>query len=104
MATSKRRKVTKGKGTTEKKEMHPLMFEILGLILIAIAVIIIFEYGMIGRFLTTIAMFLLGNLYFAVPFMLIFVALLLMIGRKKSKFEGPSNFRNVPNCYEFNNF
>lgn len=83
MATSKRRKVTKGKGTTEKKEMHPLMFEILGLILIAIAVIIIFEYGMIGRFLTTIAMFLLGNLYFAVPFMLIFVALLLMIGRKK---------------------
>ncbi|MFJ6207663.1 DNA translocase FtsK [Lysinibacillus sp. NPDC092081] len=83
MATSKKRKVTKGKATTEKKEMHPLMYEILGLILIALAVIMIFEYGMTGRILQTIAMFLLGNLYFAVPFMLIFVALLLMIGQKK---------------------
>ncbi|TQR38241.1 DNA translocase FtsK [Lysinibacillus sphaericus] len=83
MATSKKRKVTKGKTSTEKKEMHPLMYEILGLIFIALAVIMIFEYGMIGRVLQTIAMFLLGNLHFAVPFMLIFVALLLMIGRKK---------------------
>ena len=63
--------------------MHPLMYEILGLIFIALAVIMMFEYGMIGRVLQTIAMFLLGNLHFAVPFMLIFVALLLMIGRKK---------------------
>ncbi|MCS1391432.1 DNA translocase FtsK [Lysinibacillus boronitolerans] len=63
--------------------MHPLMYEILGLLLIALAVIMIFEYGMIGRILQTIAMFLLGNLHFAVPFMLIFVALLMMIGRKK---------------------
>jgi DNA segregation ATPase FtsK/SpoIIIE, S-DNA-T family len=83
MATSKKRKITKGKATTEKKEMHPLMYEILGLILIAFAVIMIFEYGMIGRVLQTIAMFLFGNIHFAVPFMLIFVALLLMIGRKK---------------------
>ncbi|WP_342534091.1 DNA translocase FtsK [Lysinibacillus sp. FSL K6-0057] len=83
MAVSKRKKVTKSKSTTEKKEMHPLMYEILGLLLIALAVIMIFEYGMIGRILQTIAMFLLGNLHFAVPFMLIFIALLMMIGRKK---------------------
>ncbi|MGY4794500.1 DNA translocase FtsK [Lysinibacillus fusiformis] len=83
MAVSKRKKVTKSKATTEKKEMHPLMYEILGLLLIALAVIMIFEYGMIGRILQTIAMFLFGNLHFAVPFMLIFVALLMMIGRKK---------------------
>lgn len=83
MAVSKRKKVAKSKVTTEKKEMHPLMYEILGLLLIALAVIMIFEYGMIGRVLQTIAMFLLGNLHFAVPFMLIFVALLMMIGRKK---------------------
>ncbi|KGR81362.1 MULTISPECIES: FtsK/SpoIIIE family DNA translocase [Lysinibacillus] len=83
MAVSKRKKVAKSKATTEKKEMHPLMYEILGLLLIALAVIMIFEYGMIGRILQTIAMFLLGNLHFAVPFMLIFVALLMMIGRKK---------------------
>ncbi|MCM0626235.1 DNA translocase FtsK [Lysinibacillus sp. OL1_EC] len=83
MAVSKRKKVTKSKTTTEKKEMHPLMYEILGLLLIALAVIMIFEYGMIGRILQTIAMFLFGNLHFAVPFMLIFVALLMMIGRKK---------------------
>lgn len=83
MAVSKRKKVTKSKATTEKKEMHPLMYEILGLLLIALAVIMIFEYGMIGRIIQTIAMFLFGNLHFAVPFMLIFVALLMMIGRKK---------------------
>ncbi|WP_155590294.1 FtsK/SpoIIIE family DNA translocase [Lysinibacillus cavernae] len=83
MAVSKRKKVTKSKATTEKKEMHPLMYEILGLLLIALAVIMIFEYGMIGRILQTIAMFLVGNLHFAVPFMLIFIALLMMIGRKK---------------------
>lgn len=83
MAVSKRKKGTKSKATTEKKDMHPLMYEILGLLLIALAVIMIFEFGMIGRILQTIAMFLLGNLHFAVPFMLIFVALLMMIGRKK---------------------
>ncbi|MCT6928492.1 MULTISPECIES: FtsK/SpoIIIE family DNA translocase [Lysinibacillus] len=83
MAVSKRKKSTKSKATTEKKEMSPLMYEILGLLLIALAVIMIFEYGMIGRTLQTFAMFLLGNLHFAVPFMLIFVALLMMIGRKK---------------------
>ncbi|MBX8946125.1 MULTISPECIES: FtsK/SpoIIIE family DNA translocase [Lysinibacillus] len=83
MAVSKRKKVTKSKATTEKKDMHPLMYEILGLLLIALAIIMIFEYGMIGRILQTIAMFLFGNLHFAVPFMLIFVALLMMIGRKK---------------------
>ncbi|MED4700997.1 DNA translocase FtsK [Lysinibacillus capsici] len=83
MAVSKRKKVTKSKATTEKKDMHPLMYEILGLLLIALAVIMVFEYGMIGRILQTIAMFLFGNLHFAVPFMLIFVALLMMIGRKK---------------------
>ncbi|MGG2074998.1 DNA translocase FtsK [Lysinibacillus irui] len=83
MAVSKRKKGTKSKATTEKKDMHPLMYEILGLLLIALAVIMIFEFGMIGRILQTIAMFLLGNLHFAVPIMLIFVALLMMIGRKK---------------------
>lgn len=59
------------------------MYEILGVIFIATAIIMIFEYGMIGRILQTMAMFLLGNLHFAVPFMLIFIAVLLMIGRKK---------------------
>ncbi|MEK5231191.1 DNA translocase FtsK [Lysinibacillus sp. FSL K6-0232] len=63
--------------------MHPLMYEILGVLFIALAIIMIFEYGVIGRTLQTIAMFFLGNLHFAVPFMLIFIALLLMIGRKK---------------------
>ena len=82
MAVSKRKKLLKVR-RQQKKEMHPLMYEILGLLLIALAVIMIFEYGMIGRILQTIAMFLLGNLHFAVPFMLIFVALLMMIGRKK---------------------
>lgn len=83
MASSKQKKTTKAKPTNEKKEMHPLMYEILGVIFIAAAIIMIFEYGMIGRILQTIAMFFLGNLHFTVSFMLIFIAVLLMIGRKK---------------------
>ncbi|MFJ7735167.1 DNA translocase FtsK [Lysinibacillus sp. NPDC097287] len=83
MAVSKRKSANKGKPTSDKKEMHPLMYEILGVVFIAAAIIMIFEYGMIGRILQTMAMFLLGNLHFAVSFMLIFIAVLLMIGRKK---------------------
>lgn len=83
MASSKRKSTNKAKPTSDKKEMHPLMYEILGVVFIAAAIIMIFEYGMIGRILQTMAMFLLGNLHFAVPFMLIFIAVLLMIGRKK---------------------
>ena len=83
MAGSKQRSTNKGKSTSENKEMHPLMYEILGVILIAVAIIMIFEYGVIGRILQTMAMFLIGNLHFAVPFMLVFIAVLLMIGRKK---------------------
>ncbi|MFJ7950590.1 DNA translocase FtsK [Lysinibacillus sp. NPDC096418] len=83
MASSKRKSTNKAKSTSDKKEMHPLMYEILGVVFIAAAIIMIFEYGMIGRILQTMAMFLLGNLHFAVPFMLIFIAVLLMIGRKK---------------------
>ena len=83
MASSKRKSANKKKPTSDKKEMHPLMYEILGVIFIAAAIIMIFEYGMIGRILQTIAMFFLGNLHFAVSFMLIFIAVLLMISRKK---------------------
>ena len=83
MAGSKRNSANKGKPTSGKKEMHPLMYEILGVIYIAIAIIMIFEYGIIGRILQTMAMFLLGNLHFTVPFMLVFIAVLLMIGQKK---------------------
>ena len=83
MAGSKQRSASKGKSASENKEMHPLMYEILGVILIAVAIIMIFEYGVIGRILQTVAMFLIGNLHFAVPFMLVFIAVLLMIGRKK---------------------
>lgn len=83
MATSRQKKTTKGKLSSGKKEMHPLMYEIIGVVFIAAAIIMIFEYGMIGRILQTMAMFLLGNLHFAVPFMLVFIAVLLMIGRKK---------------------
>lgn len=83
MSSSKRKSTNRGKPTSGKKEMHPLMYEILGVVFIAAAIIMIFEYGMIGRILQTMAMFLLGNLHFAVPFMLVFIAVLLMIGRKK---------------------
>ena len=59
--------------------MHPLMYEIIGLIIIGFAIISFFEYGLVGRGLAYLGYFLFGNWHIAVPFMLIVFALIIMI-------------------------
>ena len=74
-----------GKAKTKepvKKPLHPLMYEIFGLVIIALAIIMVFEYGIVGITLYSIALFLFGNLHFVVPFMLIFIAILMMVKRQ----------------------
>lgn len=66
---------------TEKKPLNPIMYEIFGILLIALAIITVFEYGIIGRTIQTIALFLFGNLHFIVPFLTILIAIRMMVKR-----------------------
>ncbi|TQR12960.1 DNA translocase FtsK [Psychrobacillus soli] len=59
--------------------MHPLMFEIIGLLIIGLAIISFFEYGLVGRGLAYMGYFLFGNWHIAIPFMFIVYALIIMI-------------------------
>ena len=59
--------------------MHPLLYEIIGLLIIGLSIISFFEYGLVGEFLAYISYFLFGNWHIAVPFMLIVYALIIMI-------------------------
>ncbi|WP_277584300.1 FtsK/SpoIIIE family DNA translocase [Psychrobacillus antarcticus] len=59
--------------------MHPLLYEIIGLLIIGLSVISFFEYGLVGESLAYISYFLFGNWHIAVPFMLIVYALIIMI-------------------------
>nr|WP_272914305.1 DNA translocase FtsK [Ureibacillus xyleni] len=73
--------------TKAKTGLHPLAYEIIGLLLIAFAIIVFFEYGIVGRTIQTISMFLFGNLYIAVPFFAVLTAVLLMVQRKGISFK-----------------
>ncbi|MBK3494332.1 DNA translocase FtsK [Viridibacillus sp. YIM B01967] len=80
MAVKKKKTSNSGK-VEQKNMMHPLMYEIMGLILIGIAIVTFFEYGLVGRFLQSASLFLFGNWYISVSFMLIVSALILMVRR-----------------------
>lgn len=67
---------------TKKDSQSPrLMYEIIGLILIGFAIIIFFEYGIVGKALQYVSLFLFGNWAVIVPFLLLVSALLLMLKR-----------------------
>lgn len=72
---------TKSKPTKKrkKKQLHPLLFEIIGLILIGLAIIALFEYGPLGRGLHFIGTTLFGDLHFVLPFFFILFALWMMV-------------------------
>jgi len=82
LAKRKTRGKTKAK-TKAKNGISVLYFEIIGLLLIGFSIIIFFEYGFVGKTAQNISMFLLGNLYFAIPTFLALFALLLMVKREK---------------------
>ena len=74
--TRKKKKVAKkNKPTT----MHPLMYEILGLLIIGIGIITFLELGSVGILLSSVARFLFGNWHFSVPVLCIVFALIMMI-------------------------
>lgn len=63
-------------------KFHPLAYEITGILLIALAVVIFQEYGVVGRALQSTARFFFGNLHFFVPLSLILIAIACMLRRK----------------------
>ncbi|SOC38670.1 FtsK/SpoIIIE family DNA translocase [Ureibacillus acetophenoni] len=77
MAQRKRRPSTKA-----KSKGSPLIYEILGLILIAFGIIVFFEFGVVGSIVQSASMFLLGNLYIFIPIISVFLAVVIMIQRK----------------------
>ncbi|MGG0657991.1 DNA translocase FtsK [Rummeliibacillus pycnus] len=84
MAIAKKGPAKSKKASSKTKKdtpSHPLMYEIIGLILIGFAIIIFFEYGPVGRLFQFIALFLFGNWAIIVPFLFIVSALLLMLKR-----------------------
>ena len=85
MAEKKNKKREKGQTKAKNKgskELHPLAYEIIGILLIAFAMISFFEMGVVGRTVQTVSMFFLGNLHFFVPFLCVFVAGMLMVRRR----------------------
>ncbi|MFD1928647.1 DNA translocase FtsK [Sporosarcina siberiensis] len=74
---------TASKGRKKKPQgMHPLFYEVIGLVMLGLAVIIIFEFGTVGQGLTSFSMMIFGNWHKAIPLILIIQALILMINRK----------------------
>ena len=88
MADKKKKKKEKGQTKAKSKsnkELHPLAYEIMGVLLIAFAAITFFELGIVGRVVYNMSLFLLGNLHFFVPFLCILIAGMLMVRRRGVK-------------------
>ncbi len=77
MTVKKRKPSTKA-----KNKGGPLIYEIIGLLLIAFGIIVFFEFGVVGSVVQSASMFLLGNLFIFIPFLSVFLAVVLMIKRQ----------------------
>ena len=83
MASKSKKKKKKTAAQSKKSsELNPLLYEVIGLAMIGLAIILIFEFGIVGRSLSSLSRFLLGNWHSAIPLLLIVQALMFMIKRK----------------------
>lgn len=80
--------VRKAKQTTNKKKtISPLMYEIVGLVLIAIAIFSLFKLGFVGDFLQGIMKLFFGSWYVVIPFLICGYAAYMMIVRALPEFR-----------------
>ena len=78
MAGKSKKKKKKTAGQSRKSpETNPLLYEVTGLAMIGLAIIIIFEFGVVGRGLSSLSRFIFGNWHAAIPLLLIVQALCL---------------------------
>lgn len=83
MASKSKKKKKKTAAQSKKSAgLNPLLYEVIGLAMIGLAIILIFEFGIVGRSLSSLSRFILGNWHSAIPLLLIVQALMLMIKRK----------------------
>lgn len=82
MSKSKRRKKVSKPNKKKQSGLHPLTYEITGLLMIGLAIIIIFEFDPVGRILSNFSRFLFGNWHIIIPLLLIMQAIILMVMRK----------------------
>ncbi|MEE1132112.1 MAG: DNA translocase FtsK [Caryophanon sp.] len=80
-AAAKKESSTRGTDQAVQK-YHPLAYEIVGILLIVLAVVIFQQYGVVGRALQSTARFFFGNLHFLIPATLVLGAIALMLRRK----------------------
>ncbi|MCM3637822.1 DNA translocase FtsK [Sporosarcina luteola] len=95
--SKKTKKKRKAAALKKKNEgLHPLLYEVAGLTMIGFAIMIIFEFGIVGRGLSSFTRLLFGNWHGAIPLLLIVQALLFMVKRKtvgwKNRIVGGSLF------------
>ncbi|KIL47773.1 FtsK/SpoIIIE family DNA translocase [Jeotgalibacillus campisalis] len=78
---SAKQKRTATKDRKTKKKTTPLAYELIGIGLIALSLITIFQLGTVGRLLTVAATYLLGNFQLLLPVSIIAISFYLMIYR-----------------------
>lgn len=81
---TKPRNTPRAKPKSNKKKRQPvpmIAYEVTGLVMIAIAILMVFRLGLIGRMFNNIAEFMAGYLAFLVPIALIALALHIMVKR-----------------------
>lgn len=83
--TQARNKKKKKPASKKKKQFPAIGYEVIGLLLIGIAVLMAFQLGIIGKMLLNTAEFLTGNLAFLIPLALLFTAVHVMVRRKWPK-------------------
>ena len=84
---AKPKKQTKTKTTAKQSNLHPLAYEIIGISLIAFAIIEFFEFGIVGSLFHSVSMFFFGNLHFVVPLIAIIISAMLMVKRHGIAFK-----------------
>ncbi|MEG0380940.1 MAG: DNA translocase FtsK, partial [Kurthia sp.] len=85
-STSRTRKPAPKKPTI-KKPMSPLMYEIVGLIIIAIAIITFFKFGIVGEFLQSATKLFFGSWFILIPLLMCAYAGYMMIVRALPEFK-----------------
>lgn len=82
----KKKKASKTKA--KKKNNHPLptiLFEIIGIVMLGVALLMAFQLGKVGRLLFNASEYLTGYLAFLVPVSLVLLAVFIMVNRKWPK-------------------
>lgn len=73
--------------TTKKQTLSPLVYEIVGLILIVIAIFALFKLGFVGDALQSIMKLFFGSWYIVIPFLMCTYAAYMMIKRVLPEFK-----------------